>query len=199
VVITPVNRWLRAGSSGLLTMVAVVTVLAGPARADVDGFAVGDSVMLGAQWVLHHRGFEVDAQKSRQAGAGPSVLRKQGSGLQSAVVVHLGTNGVFPAETCDRLVDQVGTKRMLFLVTVKVPRSWERSNNRTIRDCATRFDNVRIVDWNLEATTNPQWLYDDGVHLRPEGAKAFARLISQAVRSAQDEHDVPDQQGAVPR
>jgi hypothetical protein len=140
--------------------------------------------MLGAKWALQQRGFEVDAEKSRQAGAGPSVVRKQGSGLQSAVVVHLGTNGVFPAETCDRLVDQVGPDRTLFLVTVKVPRSWERSNNRTIRECATRFDNVRIVEWNLQASAHAEWLYDDVVHLRPDGARAFARLIAQAVRQS---------------
>ncbi|MFM8351923.1 MAG: hypothetical protein ACKN9D_12775, partial [Actinomycetales bacterium] len=101
-----------------------------------------------------------------------------------AVVVHLGTNGVFPAETCDRLVDQVGPDRTLFLVTVKVPRSWERPNNRTIRECATRFDSVRIVEWNLQASAHSDWLYDDGVHLRPDGARAFARLIAQAVRQS---------------
>ena len=179
------KRRYSAGIVTLLTVCAVAVGIAQPAQADVDGFAVGDSVMLGARWALQHRGFEVDAEKSRQAGAGPSVLRKQGAGLQSAVVVHLGTNGVFPSETCDRLVAQAGPTRMLFLLTVKVPRSWERSNNRTIRECATRFDNVRIVEWNLEATNHPEWLYDDGIHLRPEGAKAFARLITQAVRQAQ--------------
>lgn len=175
---------LPVGLVGLLMACVAVTSGAQSAQADVDGFAVGDSVMLGAKWALQQRGFEVDADKSRQAGAGPSVIRKQGSGLQSAVVVHLGTNGVFPVETCDRLVDQVGPNRTLFLVTVKVPRSWERSNNRTIRDCATRFNNVQIVEWNLQASEHSEWLYDDGVHLRPDGARAFARLIAQAVRQS---------------
>ena len=185
------GRWLPAVFAGLTMVSALFTASTGPARADVDGFAVGDSVMLGARWALQDRGFEVDAEKSRQAGAGPSVVRKQGAGLQSAVVVHLGTNGVFPPDTCDRLVDQVGAQRTLFLVTVKVPRSWERSNNRTIRECARRFDNVRIVEWNTAATSHPEWLYDDGVHLRPDGARAFARLITQVVRESQAAIAVP--------
>ncbi len=174
---------LRAGAALLAALLAggSLALIAEPARAESEGFAIGDSVMLGASWALRKRGLEVDAEKSRQAGAAPGVIRRQGPGLSQAVVVHLGTNGVFPEEICDRLVERIGQERTLFLVTVKVPRSWERSNNRVIHACATRHNNVRIIDWNAAATENPGWLYDDGVHLRPSGARAFARMIAEAV------------------
>jgi hypothetical protein len=151
-----------------------------PAR---DRIAVGDSVMLGARPALKERGFAVDAAVSRQSYSAPALLRAKGRGLPRNVVVHLGTNGSFPLETCRKLVRTAGPDRRVFLVTVSVPRSWEAANNRVLRSCARSFapDRVTVVDWKAVAQRNPGWFYSDRVHLKPAGAEAFARLIDTAV------------------
>lgn len=148
-----------------------------------SGYAIGDSVMLGAKGPLKRRGYVVNAAVSRQAYSAPAMLRKRGASLPRNVVVHLGTNGTFPFETCRRLVMNAGPQRRVFLLTVSVRRSWERSNNATIRRCARAFPagRVTVVDWKALAARHPSWFYSDGVHLRSAGALGYARLIDRAV------------------
>jgi len=152
-----------------------------------DRFAVGDSVMLGAKSALKDKGFAiVDAVESRQAYDGPALLRKRGTGLPKNVVVHLGTNGTFPLSVCKKIVSTAGPSRRVFFVNVHVPRSWQKSNNHVIRECDASFaaDRVHIIDWNSAAKAHPKWLYGDHIHLRPSGAKGFARLIDTNVDQA---------------
>lgn len=174
-------------------LLAAVLVLAGfvapPAAAAVaadDRYAVGDSVMLGARSNLKKAGFGVDATESRQAYTGPALLRKKGARLPTNVVVHLGTNGTYPLDTCKRLVRAAGPDRRVFLVTVHVPRSWQRPNNAVIRRCAASFEDgrVTVVDWDALVRRHPAWLYSDRIHLKPAGAAGFARMIDGAVDDA---------------
>lgn len=152
-----------------------------------DRYALGDSVMLGAKYTLKDLGFGVvDATESRQAYAGPGLLRKRGASLPANVVIHLGTNGTLRLSDCRAMVKAAGPSRRVFLVTIHVPRSWQKSNNKVIRQCDAAFaaDRVHVVDWDWAASRHPKWLYDDRTHLRPEGAKAFARIIDSAIDSA---------------
>ena len=165
-------------------LVAAVLVAPSVSARDLDAIAIGDSVMLGAKSQLRDRGVDVvDAAVSRQAATGPGLLRKRGEKLPEHVVVHLGTNGTYTLKMCKELVRTVGKQRRVYLVTVKVPRKWESVNNDMLRSCdrAFRSDRVVLLDWNAAATKNPSYLYADGVHLRPEGARAFARMIERAV------------------
>lgn len=151
-----------------------------------DAIAIGDSVMLGAVSQLRDRGIEaVDAQVSRQASSGAGLVRERGAQLPRHVVVHLGTNGTYTLDMCRDLVRAAGNRRTVYLVTIKVPRAWEKANNDMLQVCDRGFrsDRVVLVDWNALASANPTYLYSDGVHLRPEGAKAFARLIERAIRT----------------
>ena len=166
--------------------VAASALLTTPqASADqLNAIAIGDSVMLGAKSQLRERGVEVvDAAVSRQAVTGPGLLRDRGNELPEHVVVHLGTNGTYTLDMCKDLVRTAGKNRRVYLVTIKVPRKWESANNEMLRVCdgAFRSDRVVLLDWNAMATENPDYVYADGVHLRPEGARAFARMIERAV------------------
>lgn len=189
---------LRATVTGIVVVLAATLLSVPPAQAEPhpqpavsaaakrDRYAIGDSVMLGARSILKRRGFTVDAAVSRQSYSAPAMVRRKGAKLPANLVVHLGTNGTFPLSTCRKIVKNAGPKRRVFLVTVFVPRSWERSNNKTIRTCAESFPagRVTVVDWNGLARSHPEWLYSDGTHLKPTGAKGFARLIDHAVDAA---------------
>ncbi len=169
----------------VVPLLAGATVVASPVSAqELDAIAIGDSVMLGARSQLRDRGVGVvDAAVSRQAVTGPGLLRERGDNLPEHVVVHLGTNGTYTLKMCKDVVRTAGKQRRVYLVTVKVPRKWESVNNEMLRSCdqAFRSDRVVLLDWNAVATKNPEYLYADGVHLRPEGARAFARMIERAV------------------
>lgn len=170
----------------LVIVASLLTAVAAPIQAKSSAYALGDSVMLGARDQLKARGFTVDAKVSRQASAGPAILRKLGDRLPRDVIVHFGTNGSYPLKTCEDLVRIAGPERRVFLVTVKVPRAWEETNNRMLRTCASRFPKGRatVVDWHWASSRRPGWLYADGYHLRPDGAKHFARIMSEAIERA---------------
>ncbi|MDP2013608.1 MAG: hypothetical protein Q8L05_05220 [Actinomycetota bacterium] len=185
----PWTRVFGAGRSLLAIIVSLCSVLvacavAMPAAADSGRtLALGDSVMLGAREALHEVGVQkIDAKVSRQASTAAGLLRERGSGLQRRVVIHLGTNGSFTKEICRSIMKAVGPDRRVFLVNIKVPRRWEESNNKAIDRCAAiHADQVTLVDWHRASTRHPQWLYSDGLHLRPLGARGYARLIADAI------------------
>ena len=176
-----------------VSMIGLIPPPIAQAKPDTSGagtrVAIGDSVMLGAKWnLLNRQDFTlVDAAVSRQATTGPGILRKLGSGLAQNVIVHLGTNGSYPIKSCKQLVQAAGPTRKVFLVTIKVPRLWEPVNNKMLRRCDARFpaEQVHIIDWNWAASRHAEeWLYDDGAHLRPAGARAFARVINDGIARA---------------
>lgn len=187
----PSPRLIRFLTRGVVVMAAAATAVAvsvpiataAPDTSPTVAYAIGDSVMLGAKSHLKRRGFAVNATVSRQAYSAPAMVRKRGASLPRNLVVHLGTNGTFPLETCRRLVQNAGPSRRVFLVTVAVPRSWEKSNNATIRRCAASFPagRVSVVDWKGLASRHPEWFYSDRFHLTSAGARGYAGLIDRAV------------------
>ncbi len=168
----------------IATSALAPAVSAAESAPSLDAITLGDSVQLGAKWVLLKEGVDiVDAKVSRQASTGPGLLRKRGKKLPTNVVIHLGTNGSYSLEDCKDMVKIAGPKRRVFMLTISVPRSWEKVNNDTIRRCARAFPvgRVTIIDWKAATKAHPSWLYSDHTHLPPSGAKGYARLIEQAI------------------
>lgn len=170
---------------------AIVAVLLGscvmfggtPASADANALAIGDSVMLGAKWTLTKRGIDVDAEVSRQASSAPRLVARRGDRLPPDVVVHLGTNGTLDAADCEAVMKAAGPERTVHWVTIAAKRRWVPGNNRVIRACIQRHPGrAALIDWAWAAKQHPEWLYADGIHLRPAGAKAYARLVANAVQ-----------------
>ncbi|MBI1376572.1 MAG: hypothetical protein GC157_03695 [Frankiales bacterium] len=148
-------------------------------------FAIGDSVMLGSKPLLRARGFDVDAKVSRQFGAAVNtILRKDAKGgLPRNVIVHLGTNGVVTMHDCRAVVRAAGPDRRVFLVNVRVPRSWEARDNDVLARCAASFTagHVVLVDWHKLAAGHRSWFGADDVHPDTAGRKAYTDLIASAV------------------
>lgn len=145
--------------------------------------AIGDSVMLGAARPLRRAGFTVDAAVSRQFSTASGILRRYGARVPRNVVLALGTNGTITTSACRAFVTAAGSGRRVFLVTNKVPRRWEASNNTALRRCDAAFPASRVVlvDWHALAVRNPSWFYGDGYHLKPTGQAAYTRLLDGAV------------------
>ncbi|MBU6244997.1 MAG: hypothetical protein KGP12_07250 [Actinomycetales bacterium] len=183
-------RRLTAAGLACVMAASVWTILpageADAAEPPPGVMAIGDSIMLGARWLLRRDGVRVDARVSRQATSAPGIMRRMGARLPAVVVVHLGTNGTFPSSTCRDIVRIAGPNRRVYLLTIKVPRRWERSNNAAIRACARQHpDRVSVIDWNWAASRHRGWLYGDGFHLRPDGARGYARVIHDALARSQ--------------
>ena len=144
--------------------------------------AIGDSVMLGAvdalvQTIGPERTL-IDAEESRQFSAGVDRIQeyKDQGKLGDDVVVQLGTNGTINPDDFDRMMGLLKGHKVLIL-NAKVPRAWEDQVNQVLSDGVKRYKNAVLIDWHTIGGDHPEYFYDDGLHLRPEGAQAYAQLI----------------------
>lgn len=144
-------------------------------------FAIGDSVMLGAAgtMVSSYGNMEVDAAVSRQFQTGIDMLawRRDNGLLGDVVVVQLGNNGPIDVAQFDTLMQVLKDVHRVLVLTVKVPRPWEASNNQIITAGVQPYPNAVLVDWYGASINNPGYFYDDGIHLVPDGAAAYTNLI----------------------
>jgi hypothetical protein len=101
--------------------------------------------------------------------------------LGDVVVVDLGSNGTFTSDQFDQIMSVLsGVPRVVF-VNVKVPRSWEESNNAVIAGGVQRYQNTRLVDWYDASVNHPEWFQADEYHLQADGASAYAGLIAAGI------------------
>jgi len=169
----------------ILAIAALVCLAAQPAVGSIKAgrLGIGDSVMLGAKSRLQAHGFGiVDAVVSRQYYAAPSRVvywRRLGK-LPKNVVIHLGNNGIVLLSDCYHAVE-AARNRNVFLVNLKVPRSWRIQDNKTLRRCARHFARAHLIDWYGYSHDHPGWFAKDGYHLTGTGASAYAGLISRRI------------------
>jgi lysophospholipase L1-like esterase len=146
--------------------------------------AIGDSVMLGAADALRVTlGIDrttVDAAESRQFSAGVDKIQeyKDAGDLGDEVVVQLGTNGTVNPDDFTRMMQILKDTKRVVIINAKVPRPWEDEVNQVLGDGVKQYKNAVLVDWNTVGSQHPEWFYDDGLHLRPDGAQAYAQLVA---------------------
>lgn len=155
---------------------APVTAGATPPR---GRFLVGDSLSVSVAAMLRSRGFVVNARPGRQFSTAPAVVRGLGDALPRNVIIALGTNGTIAVSDCRAVVRAAGKQRRVFLVTNRMPRSWQKPNRRTVRTCNRSFagPRVRVINWYRHSAGQAGWFASDRVHLSAAGRRAFTDLI----------------------
>ena len=147
---------------------------------------IGDSVILDAKPYLEQSisGVYVDGHVGRQMWQAGDVLRdlKRNKQMGNQVVLELGTNGSFNSKNLKSVLDGLKDKTRVYLVTVRVPRPWERTVNKALTDAASSYSNVSLIDWNQASEGHDEYFEKDGVHLTAEGSEAFAALVKNSLQ-----------------
>ena len=147
--------------------------------------AVGDSIMIDIAPYLKNAfpNIKIDAKIGRQLSKAIPVveqLKKEGN-LGNHVIVGLGTNGAFTKDQLVSLVQLIGNERKIVLINTRVPRPWESVVNENLKEVASQYKNVTLVDWYSASVGNKAYFEPDGVHLTKVGAEAYAALVAKAV------------------
>jgi peptidoglycan/LPS O-acetylase OafA/YrhL len=148
--------------------------------------AIGDSVMLASAPQLDQAlpGISINAQVSRQMGAGLGLVRSlaASAALRPVVVVGLGTNGTVSTAQVSQLIAMIGPHRRLVLINTFVPRPWQNGDNEVLAAAAREHANVVLANWYATIEHHTNLLWSDMVHPRPAGAPLYAQMVASAVQ-----------------
>jgi hypothetical protein len=147
--------------------------------------AIGDSVMLGAAARLSASlpNLDLDSQVGRQAWAAAALLRqrKESGQLGQIVLVHIGNNGTLTRGEFEEIMSILGDEREVIFLNLKVPRSWQDSNNAVLEQGVQGHPNAKLIDWHGLTMDHPELFASDQIHLSGSGAELYARLVIAAV------------------
>ena len=161
------------------------TVDAETGATDAKVILIGDSVPDDASsefYEIFPNGY-MDAKIGRQLTAGPSAYKAcQEAGRDGDVVVwSLADNGWVTEDQVKALIDCVDAAKKVYIVTCRCPDPWQDANNDVIRAAAEGRDNVSVIDWFAESAGHDEWFWNDGEHVRPEGAQAYVMMLRRAI------------------
>ncbi|MGM0215501.1 acyltransferase family protein [Enterococcus sp. AZ109] len=152
--------------------------------------AFGDSVLLagasGLQEIFPK--MVIDGEVGRQVGDSPPLLQelKDEKKLEDTVLLSLGTNGPFTDDEFDQMMKVIGTKRRVFVLNVHVPtQRWQNEVNTKLNAMAEKYDNITLIDWYGNSSSQSSWFYDDQVHPNPEGIIPYCSLIAKELLKGQ--------------
>ena len=161
-----------------------------PEALDVGGVtAIGDSVLEGVADELQRmlgRNLIVDADQGRLPWNAPAIVRQLRAArkIRPVVILHIGNNGFFSADNFKEIMNELHDSRRVVVVNLKVPRNWESLNNAMLASVVKSYPNAVLVDWRTASGSEPRLFWKDGIHVRPEGARVYARLVRQALNGS---------------
>ena len=158
----------------------------------ISGF--GDSVMLDARYTLAAAfgGGTIDAVVGRQPGPILDDITRDAKALMlnPVVIIHAGNNGLIDPNQLKSLLQLLSSRKSYEVRCVLVlndhldpyDHSWQTPNNTMLAHVVNRYSKAVFVDWDKVARQHPNWLYSDDLHLKPQGAVGYARLLADTYR-----------------
>ena len=142
----------------------------------------GDSVILGIRTSLNEVTpvSLINARIGRQAPELLDVMKRDiAQAGESPVIFNLGNNGLLQEEVVREIFELVKSQSSIIVVNTAVPRPWRDSNNSLVKQIASQYSNVRVIDWNSISAGHPEYFAPDGVHLVPAGVEAYVSEIKK--------------------
>ena len=143
-------------------------------------WVTGDSVILGIRSKLEAKEHIslINARVGRQAPELLAVMKVDQSSVPSSpVIFNLGNNNALTEDTVVEIFEIVKNQPQVIVVNTAVPRAWKDSNNAIISKVASRYANVKVVDWDRISKGRPELFAPDGVHLSPAGSDVYVDLV----------------------
>lgn len=159
-----------------------------PTGAQIDAY--GDSMLVGSLHALHYyfEGIRLDGRSNRRWSDGLAAVRARGADNRRAVVLAFGTNAGTDRAAVEQVLDLLGPRRMVVLVTEHGPFSRIEQDNAVLAEVAAARDNVVLADWHAALAGTSGQLQSDGIHPSRVGSHLFARTIRAALAELSARH-----------
>ena len=152
---------------------------------DADVTLVGDSVPEDASaefYEIFPNGY-MDAKIGRQMTAGVEAYEEcKSAGHEGDVVVwSIADNGWITESQVRELIEAVDSSKKVYVLTTRCPDAWQDANNEIIHNVVAQYDNATVIDWYAESEGHDEWFWNDGEHVRPEGAEAYVKMLRRYI------------------
>ncbi|MGE9807854.1 acyltransferase family protein [Janibacter sp. G1551] len=164
-------------------------IFAMPTGTSIDVF--GDSMVVGSVPALQYYfpGIRLDAKSNRRWSDGLKAVTSSGATTRRAVVLAFGTNAGVDEEALRTILDELGPRRMVVLVTIHGSRlARAADDNKALAEIAADYDNVGIADWDKAVAGHPDQLQPDGIHPSLTGQHLYASTIRQGLADLSEAH-----------
>ena len=146
----------------------------------------GDSVILGIKSKLADQQpiALVNAKVGRQIDDLIKVVKQDVLKVpKSKIVIDIGNNNVISRDQMVSLMEVIKNQPKIVIVNTAVPRVWRDANNKIIAEVATRYQNVKLVNWDEISKNHPEFFAPDGVHLVENGSDVYVAAILEALKN----------------
>lgn len=146
---------------------------------------IGDSILVDINDVLKQQfpNATIDGEVGRSIYKAIPLAKQYSSFNQPGriVVLGIGTNGDFEMTQLNQLLSSFN-KAEVYLVTTKVPLSYESHVNQLMKQAASSQKNVHLIDWYSVSKDHPEYFASDGIHLENAGIQAMNHLFGTSIQ-----------------
>ncbi|RRF90455.1 MAG: hypothetical protein DUD33_03320 [Coriobacteriaceae bacterium] len=100
------------------------------------------------------------------------------------VVVDPDDGSPFDERDIAKLLDAIGSKVTVYVVTGRSQAAYAKANNAAIKAAAKGRKNVTVVDWYKASAGHDAYFSSDGASLTKAGRKAYAKLVAAAAQKS---------------
>jgi len=150
-----------------------------------DITVIGDSIIVDVAPFLNKKlpGIVVDGKVGRQmhhVGDVIEKLKKDGK-LGKTIIIELGNNGAFNKKQLRTVLDSLDESTQVLFVNIRSPKNWQDIVNKDLETISNQYEFVTVIDWYSASKEIAEDFYEDGVHLKRDGAEFFAEMLVNAL------------------
>jgi hypothetical protein len=95
----------------------------------------------------------------------------------STVIFDIGNNNKLTEAQVASVFEEIKNQPKIIVVNTAVPRGWRDENNILVAKYAQMYGAI-LIDWGVISQGHPEYFAPDGVHLVPEGVRAYVGAIT---------------------
>jgi peptidoglycan/LPS O-acetylase OafA/YrhL len=149
-------------------------------------WVTGDSVILGIRYELAQTQ-PIDLINARVGRQAPELIAAIEHDISkvpnSPIVLNLGNNNRLAEAEVAKIFELIKNQPQIIVVNTAVPRGWRDENDGLIAKYAEKYPQASVVDWRKISDGHPEYFAPDGVHLVPEGIKAYVSAILSLIQA----------------